>query len=246
MRWHREFPSRPHSQGSDISERSCDDLSCTRRRPAVTRRHAGPGRRLAAPQAAAEIDDVPGDQGPFRPGPGGLQLRRTGPGGRGTARGDRGRGHRDGGRQRPGTGWSGDHPARDHAAIRPGPAAALRPVPADGHRHPAHDLGPRAGQPAAPAAARAFRDQRRRRRRVPRRPGRSRLHRDQHAQDRRVGHRVGGERVRPRLLRPGRLPGAVAAVLQAGHGRGVRARLRDRLPPSGPSRTTPPATWRST
>ena len=107
-------------------------------------------------------------------------------------------------------------------------------------------LRPRAGQPAAPAAAGAVRDQRGRRGRVPRRPGRPRLHRDQHAQDRRVGHRVGGERVRPRLLRPGRLPGAVAAVLQAGHGRRVRARLRDRSRLPGRAARHRPPPGRST
>ena len=54
------------------------------------------------------------------------------------------------------------------------------------------------------------------------------LHRDADTQDRRQLDRVRRERVRPRLLRAAGLPRAVAAVLQAGAGRRVRAGLRGR------------------
>ena len=49
-----------------------------------------------------------------------------------------------------------------------------------------------------------------------------------------------------RLLRPAGVPRAEPAVLQAGAGRGVRARLRGRRRCSAPSRTTRSGTWRST
>ena len=41
VRWHRESPSRPHSQGIGHPEKECDDLSRTGSRPARARRRAG-------------------------------------------------------------------------------------------------------------------------------------------------------------------------------------------------------------
>ena len=130
------------------------------------------------------------------------------------------------------------------AAVRAGRAAAVRPVPARAHRDAADDPGPRADDAAASAAAVRLRDRRGQRGGLPRSPGRRRLHRDLHPEDRRVGHRRRRERLPHRLLRAARLPGAVAAVLQAGDGRRVRARLRGRpgLPGRAPRHRPPPGT----
>ena len=100
---------------------------------------------------------------------------------------------------------------------------------ADPDRRAADPARPRRGQPAAPGpAGRAGSS---------RRPAcaasgttldAARLHRGAQPQAGRLGHRERRERVRGRLLRPAGLPRAVAAVLQAGAGRGVRAGLRGR------------------
>ncbi len=107
-------------------------------------------------------------------------------------------------------------------------AASVRPVPAGPDRGAADDPGPRAHDSAAPAAASRIPDRRGQRSRLPRRPRPGRIHRDLHAEDRRLRYRGRCQRVQRRLLRPARLPRSVAAVLQAGDGRRVRAGLRGR------------------
>ena len=107
---------------------------------------------------------------------------------------------------------------RRRAADRPPPAVLTEQLPtlldhaAIALRHPQR----RAFEFAAASAAGY------RRRSTPR------LHRDPDAEDRRHRDRERRERVRARLLRPPRLPRAEPAVLQAGDGRRLRARLRDR------------------
>ena len=70
----------------------------------------------------------------------------------------------------------------------------------------------------------------------------ARLHRDLHAQGRRLGHRERRQRVPDRLVRPTGLPRPEPAVLQADHGRRVRARLRGRagVPRRAPRHRPPP------
>ncbi|CAK7286910.1 Aspartyl-tRNA synthetase @ Aspartyl-tRNA(Asn) synthetase [Streptomyces misionensis JCM 4497] len=242
VRWHREFPSRPHPQGVSIHSSGVDDdLPSTVRR--VVSGTAGPysrhrtfpvcgeGRRtagLAAPETRPEIRGISHSPGPFGTGPGG-GPRPTRHGRGGSARcGDRATDRRHGDREPAGTRrirgdlTGGDDPVR--ARGRP----ALRPVPADGAGHPADHPRPRPGHPAPPPAARPARHRGRVGRRLPQGPGRTRLHRDPHPEGRGVRHRVRSRRLRDRLVRRRGVPGPVPAVLQAGHGRGVRAGLRDR------------------
>ena len=70
----------------------------------------------------------------------------------------------------------------------------------------------------------------------------ARLRRDLHAEDRRLGDRGRRQRLRHRLLRPRGVPGPEPAVLQADHGRRLRAGLRGRpgLPRRAPRHAAPP------
>ena len=165
---------------------------------------------------------------------------------RGAGRGVRGRGRRHGGRQRrrPRPASRSTEPTvRVLSAAEPPPFDLYRPTltatlptlldhAAVALRHPPRQAAFRLG-----AAAVA---------RLPVHTGRGRLRRGAHPEDRRVGDRVGGERVRASTTSAAGVPGPVAAVLQAdawsacssGSTRSVRC--------SGPSRTTPCATWPST
>ncbi len=158
--------------------------------------------------------------------------RRRRPGYPGAARvvagGDDGRRrrNRDGEPRRAGRGR--DHVAGDHTVDRPGRIAAVRPLPAVGGGQPADDPRPRTGRAPASAARGRPPDRCRGARRLPARAGRAVVRRNRHPEDRRYGDRKRRQRLSPRLLRPPGLSGAVAAALQADHGRRVRAGVRGR------------------
>ncbi len=218
VRWHRDFPIARTPRDSCWES---DEFSCSGRRPAPVRRRARPRRRLGTPSASPEVRHVRRGQGPLR-------ARASGaPRGRATG-GNRGGGARD---------RDGEPArARRRRADRAGPddtgggrpAPAVRPLPARGHGVTADDPRPRSGGVAASFAEGALRRVRGRCAGLSVHFGRHGVHGGAHAEDRGVGDRVGRERVRHRLLRPSRLPRAVAAVLQAGAGRRVRTRLRGR------------------
>ena len=218
-------------------------------------------RRLAAPPARAEVSDLPDRQGPVRPGPGRRAQprrcrsarRRPGwPGRRGQrgpeppAGGDRDRGRGHGNREPAGTWRRRDHRCGDHRAVRAGRAAAVRPVPPGGQCHAARDPRPRADHAAASPAAGRFRDLRGQRGRIPRRAGWPGLHRGAHTEDRRLRDRVRRQRPSGSTISaspptwPSRRSSTSKPWWACSSGSTRWARY------SGPSRTTPPGTWRST
>ncbi len=106
--------------------------------------------------------------------------------------------------------------------------AAATPQQAPDQGQPAHAAGPRRRRQPPSGPACGLPAGRRRHGRLSGHAERARLHRDPDAQDRRLSHRERQQRLPARLLRPAGLPGAEPPVLQADHGRRLRARLRGR------------------
>ena len=110
----------------------------------------------------------------------------------------------------------------------PGGGSAVRAAPTGAER-PAPDAArPRRGVAAPPGATGDRGDRGGVGRGLPRDARCAGLHGGLHAEGRRRGDRERRQRVPDRLVRPARLPGAEPAVLQADHGRGLRACLRGR------------------
>ena len=190
-----------------------------RRRAWLDRPTAGMG----APPTRAGPAHVPRRPRPHRARPGRGARR-----GRRTARGDPGRGRRDGDRQPAGSRRDRGDRADDPSALRRRGHPARRAVAAHPERQPADHARPRRRHLAAPAPAGQVGARGRQPQGLPLHPRRGRVHRDRHSQARGVGHRERRQRVRRRLLRQTRVPRPEPAVLQAGAGRGVRARVRGR------------------
>ncbi|PSK67239.1 hypothetical protein B0E53_00770 [Micromonospora sp. MH33] len=224
------LPARPHLPGDRVATDQGGNRRAThpvlRAHPPCRRDRAD--RRLGAPPPAAQVGGLPDRAGRRRPGPGGGHRPGGARGRRVAARGDRRRGGRHGGRER--------HRARrgragraDGTPTRPARRpAAVRPVPAGAHRHPAHPARPRPDRAAPRDPVGGAADLGGGGGRLPGRPRRPRVRGDPHPEGGRLVHRERGERVRAGLVRPARVPGPVAAVLQAAHGRRLRAGVRGR------------------
>ena len=251
VRWHREVPARPHLPGDRVATQR---RSTTMQRilsaalPAhvgQTRHIAGwvHRRRLLKSVAFLIVRDRAGL----------AQVVVTDPDLRAAVealhRGDRRRGRRHGGRERGGARRGRAGRRRRYALLRP----AAEPPPFDLYRptltaSAADAARPRRGVAAAPArGGRRCGSSRRGGRRLPVHAGRGRLHRGAHAEDRRRRPPSRGANVfAHRLLRPARVPGPVAAVLQADAWSASSSGSTRSGRCSGPSRTTPCATWPST